>query len=435
MTYKKPTFYKGGKIKNKTKKNHRRTMLRRKKHKKTKTIRGGSGIRGLVKAGTEFIKTNGTEFIKTNGANAVATKEPDPVKNLMMIFAEKLKQRSAIEEEKQKRNNDMAMQQANASKNRDKEIKEFMKKIIRDQQRENLSKTHNPPQQSPPSDVTHGIVEYELGRDGDFTNLPGNVDEYLFFKLIDLSVKSKEILKDGGPYALQHARISGKLLEQLRKKIVRPDNNYFKIVHPLPEPNGIGYFVGAKHVIIHPEEAENLSEYLKKHKGLFLAVGYVEKKKDGKKYVYTLPHKAFVSCDGKKLVLMTKDSQIMEFDIKEDPDYRVVGFKRDDTHGEVYDMVDSLIVIKDDERGFEDLRAHYVKRFKTTKSPTSVMGIFKWHLENTLNIKKERKTYLKHLATLVRLEKTCNDLGKATKALTDGPAAEAAIKALTDDPM
>ena len=43
MTYKKPTFYKGGKRKNKTKKNHRRTMLRRKKHKKTKTLRGGKG--------------------------------------------------------------------------------------------------------------------------------------------------------------------------------------------------------------------------------------------------------------------------------------------------------------------------------------------------------------------------------------------------------
>ena len=255
-----------------------------------------------------------------------------------------------------------------------------------------------------------------------------------FFKVIGLTSPpaiARTLLKNTSPVSLKYVSIRGKLLKELRKQVLNPDNYYYKLGHlpsELPsEYNSKNVVISSRNLIIHPKYAVKFKEYLKEiskgGKGYYLIVGHAEKQDDGTTIVYRLPHRGFFDCDAKKIVLMTKSNQVMEYDINENPTYRFIGLKEDDSHTEMNTMMASLKKLHDSNEmtAFEDLRLDYLERLgKEDAESSSVRDIVRYHLEHTLKKGSPKmKKVLPNLYSLVHLT-DCPSIDQAMNELEKG---------------
>lgn len=167
-----------------------------------------------------------------------------------------------------------------------------------------------------------------------------------FFQLINLKGKQSSPFKNKA-VSVSYASIRGKALKKILKSVPIPSNYIFsvggEVVRTTFKDKHV--YVPARHVIIKPNEALELHKYLKKHKGYYLVVGHYEKDGTGE-YLYRLPHRGFIDCSGKNIVLMTTRGDKITYAINDKPEYRFIGLKKDSSHGELLTMMEALLVLK-----------------------------------------------------------------------------------------
>lgn len=249
-----------------------------------------------------------------------------------------------------------------------------------------------------------------------------------FFKIIDLKNKTYQTLLKNTPVSLSYAAMRGKAFDKMKKTVAIPSNYNFKVGNLQGQFKHKNVFVSAMHVIIdnNKHNIAKFRKYLNKHKGYYLVVAHIEEESDGKKFMYRLPHRGVISCDGDTIVLMTTSGESMTYDItKENPRYRFIGLKKDDSHGEMFTMINALNNVLDNPQAFNELREGFLKQIKPspeTEIPKSdVKSIVRYHLENSLkdgSTPKEKET-LKNLSALVHLQECPPDPITAESALTE----------------
>ena len=201
---------------------------------------------------------------------------------------------------------------------------------------------------------------------------------------------------------LSYASMRGKAFKKMLKSVPNPSNYYFKVTlkntpSKFKEKN---VYVSARHVIIDPDKANKLKEYLHKHKGYYLVVGHYEN--DGtNEYLYRLPHRGYIDCNGQNIVLMSTSGDTIEYAITDNPNYRFIGLKKDDSHGELITMMEALLVLK----GKPELLTLKDKFFKDLGRPnnpptSSVKDIVRFNLSK-LEKPKDGSKILDDLYSLV----------------------------------
>ena len=286
---------------------------------------------------------------------------------------------------------------------------------------------------------TQKEIEYEVGRQ-ERTILGGLVEfptpkggkDTAFFKLINVTEPSRFAgMLNNKNVSLSYVTIRGALKKQLLKKVLNPDNYYFKVAfdHQAPsELKGKKIVVSSRNAIINPKRAKELQEFLmpknRGGKSYYIVVGHAaDDPKGNGVLVYRLPHMGFIDCDGKKLILMTKSSKTMEYDINDNPTYRYIGLMESKGHSDLYTMMDSLKTLhdKNEASAFEDLRVEYLKELSDPSS--QIQKIVKFHLQHTLKKgNKEKKKMMKYLYSLVHLN-TCPSFDEAYDKLDPGKSA------------
>ena len=253
-----------------------------------------------------------------------------------------------------------------------------------------------------------GIVQYvdDLYKDDDLIELPSSLkggQKIYYWKLINITkpVGAIEKCKDA-KIIPSYVRVKGKLERELKKKVLQPniDNYYFKIKFSDGCFNGSDIIAGSRNIIISPDvsDVNGLYEDVLKpnqnngNKAYYLVVGHYDRKT---KRVYRLPHMGVISCDNKKIILFTNSNQIMEYDLKEDPDYRYIGLREMEDHGYYNLMIQSLkdLTEKEEEDAFEELRKSFSNKLNGNESETG--KIIKYHLDYSL--KKDNKNKDKFL--------------------------------------
>ena len=179
--------------------------------------------------------------------------------------------------------------------------------------------------------VKKGLVAFPKDSETDFFKLKLNGTHASEFKGITVS--------------LSYASMRGKAFKKMLKSVPNPSNYYFKVTNLPDKLKSKNVYVSARHVIIDPSKAKDLGKYLHEHKGYYLVVGHYEN--DGtNEYLYRLPHRGYIDCEGKNIVLMTTSGDTIEYPITKNPNYRFIGLKKDDGHGELITMMEALLVLK-----------------------------------------------------------------------------------------
>ena len=243
-----------------------------------------------------------------------------------------------------------------------------------------------------------------------------------YFKIIDLKNENYRTKFSNISVSLGYASLRGKAFEKMKKSIPDPDNYYFKVGNLPNDLKNSNVFVSAKHVIINPKDVPKLFDYLKDHKGYYLVVAHIEES-NGKKFMYRLPHRGFISCDKKSIILMTTGGETMTYNISDNPRYRFIGLKKDDSHGEMYTMVNSLNEVSNIPEAFKKLLEGFRKQLPPSpigEVPKSdVKSIVKYHFEKSLKdgTTPREKEILENLSALVHLKQCPPSKEKAHKAL------------------
>ena len=179
--------------------------------------------------------------------------------------------------------------------------------------------------------VKKGLVAFPKDGETDFFKLKLNGTHASEFKGITVS--------------LSYASMRGKAFKKILKSVPNPSNYYFKVTNLPDKLKSKNVYVSSRHVIIDPSKAKDLGKYLHKHKGYYLVVGHYEN--DGtNEYLYRLPHRGYIDCNGQNIVLMTTSGDTIEYPITNNPNYRFIGLKKDDSHGELITMMEALLVLK-----------------------------------------------------------------------------------------
>ena len=286
---------------------------------------------------------------------------------------------------------------------------------------------------------TQKAIEYEVGIQerkvmGGLVELPTpkGGKNTAFFKLINVSQPNRFAgMLNNLNISLSYVSIKGALRKELLKKVLNPDNYYFKVAfdHQAPtELKGKNIIVSSRNAIIDPKRAKEFQKFLmpknRGGKSFCIVVGHAADDPIGKGVlVYRLPHMGFIDCDGKRLILMTESSKTMEYDITNNPSYRYIGLIESKGHSELYTMMNSLKKLHDgnEANAFEELRVEYLKELSDPSS--QIQKIVKFHLEHTLKKgNKEKKNMMKYLYSLVHLD-TCPSIDEAYDKLDPGKSA------------
>lgn len=315
------------------------------------------------------------------------------------------------------------------------EIEQLVKSAIEDAKSDGISPTVVQNQDSKMKKKVGELVEYEEKKHKKgliaFPKHPGS-EPMDFFKLINLQNPKDiagELNKYEGGISLKYVSMRGKLLRELKKRVLNPDNYYYELGGLKSEYRDKTVIVSSRNLIILPKKAAEFKKYLsnisKKGKGYYLVVGHAEEQ-DGMTLVYRLPHRGFFDCDAKKIILMTKNNQVMEYDINDSPSYRFIGLKEDDSHSEMNTMMASLKKLHDSNEmaAFEDLRLEYLERLgEVDSNGSNVKDIIRYHLEHTLkkgNPKMKKMLpnlySLVHLTDCPSLDQAINELGKGASS-------------------
>ena len=206
------------------------------------------------------------------------------------------------------------------------EIEQLVKSAIEDAKSDGIAPTVVQNQDSKMKKKVGELVEYEEKKHKKgliaFPKHPGG-EPMDFFKLINLQNPKDiagELNKYEGGISLKYVSMRGKLLRELKKRVLNPDNYYYELGGLKSEYRDKTVIVSSRNLIILPKKTAEFKKYLsnisKKGKGYYLVVGHAEEQ-DGMTLVYRLPHRGFFDCDAKKIILMTKNNQVMEYDIND----------------------------------------------------------------------------------------------------------------------
>ena len=424
MTYKNKRRYHKPK---RTYKNKRKSHLKKKRTMRTK--RGGSsgigkqifkgaippgtsflaeGAKRLAKKGVDHLKKKGVDYVKKEAVdqlgkllNPASVSKPSQSGESDAQLVEKIEEMFKRSEQKKKDQEEVIALQEKVKEDALKTRDEQIIKIMEDYSHNVLASSPQPTATlSKPSDQTlvNKEVEYEKKQvKKGLVSFP--TDDANFFELI-LSGKHASKLS-GKPVGLSYASMRGKALKKMLNHVPNPSNYYFKVTGLDSEFNDKNVYVSARHVIIKKDQAIQLGKYLQTHKGYYLVVGHYEN--DGtNKYLYRLPHRGYIDCEGKHVVLMTTSGDTIEYPITKDPNYRFIGLKKDDSHGELITMMDALMELKDNDEGFKAVRKKFLKVLGEPQEPpsSSVKDIVRFHLSKLTKL-KDGKNKLKDLYSLV----------------------------------
>lgn len=417
MTYKNKKWYHKPK---RTYKNKRKSQLKKKRTMRTK--RGGSataivppgtsflaeGAKRLAKKGVDHLKKKGVDYVKKEAVdqlgkllNPASASKPSQSGESDAQLVEKIEKMFKQSEQKKKEQEKVtALQEKekeDALKTRDEQIKKIMEEYSH-----NVLASSPPPTAtlSKPSDqkLVNKEVEYEETQvKKGLVAFPTGDAKYFELKLSGTHASKLR----GKTVGLSYASMRGKALKKMLNRVPNPSNYYFKVTGLDSDFNDKNVYVSARHVIIKEDQAKNLGKYLQTHKGYYLVVGHYEN--DGtNEYLYRLPHRGYIDCEGKHVVLMTTSGDTIEYPITNDPNYRFIGLKKDDSHGELITMMDALMELKDNDNGFQAVRKKFLEELGEPPEPpsSSVKDIVRFHLLKLTKLKDGKKK-LKDLYSLV----------------------------------